>query len=247
MALRESIKWLLFPGLNLHARLRGKIIPRFFGQPKEGETRQVLDAGCGNGMLAWHSWKRGNRVLGISIKPDEVSRCRQLFNHHLRVPEEQLKFLEWNIYDIDKLSQAFDEIICTEVLEHLSKDREVVDSFYRNLKPGGVLHLCCPNAEHPDNQLTHLDEDESGGHFRSGYSVLQLRNILEASGFRVMEIRGLGGAIRQAANRNLISIQETFGFLPGFILFLLTWPLILLDPATPALPYSIYIQGQKSK
>jgi cyclopropane fatty-acyl-phospholipid synthase-like methyltransferase len=247
MALRETIKWLLFPGLNLHARLRGKTIPSYFGRPKAGETRQVLDAGCGNGMLAWHSWKRGNCVLGISIKPDEINRCRRLFNQHLQIPEGQLKFVDWNIYDIDKLGQAFDEIICTEVLEHLSKDHEVIESFRRNLKPGGVLHLCCPNAEHPDNQLTHLDKEESGGHFRSGYSVLELRSLLESAGFRVEEVRGLGGSIRQAINRNLIRIQQKSGFLPGFMLFLLTWPLVAFDPAKPRVPYSIYIQGRKDK
>jgi len=247
MRLREQFKWLLFPGINLHARLRYRILPHYFGPALPGTSRLVLDAGCGNGMLSYQSFQRGNCVLGISIKPDEISKACKLYHEHLHLPPDRIEFREWNIYDLEKLNLTFDEIICTEVLEHLSRDREVIAMFHRILKPAGVLHLCCPNAEHPDNQETHLDKKEAGGHFRSGYTVSELRNILESVGFRVGKIRGLGGPIRQAINRNLIRIQQRAGFLPGFVLFLLTWPLILFDSPRPKMPYSIYIQGQKGK
>ena len=71
--LRERLKWLFFPGLNLNARLRYKTLPTYFGSPQAGEERLVLDAGCGNGMLAYQAYLMGNKVLGVSIK-DEVTR-----------------------------------------------------------------------------------------------------------------------------------------------------------------------------
>src|SRR5688500_15283996 len=95
--MRERIKWALFPGMNLHARLRGQTRPSRFGSPRSGETRDVLDAGCGNGMLAYHSYRRGNRVLGISIKEGEIARNRKLFQEYLGVPEDRLSFRVHNI------------------------------------------------------------------------------------------------------------------------------------------------------
>jgi 2-polyprenyl-3-methyl-5-hydroxy-6-metoxy-1,4-benzoquinol methylase len=166
--MRDRVKWLLFPGLNLHARLRNRVLPANFASPRNGESRLVLDAGCGNGMLAYQSYLRGNRGLGISIKTGEVERNRRLFHAVLKVPEERLRFEVMNLHDLESLGMEFDEIICTEVLEHIADDRRVCESFYHALKPGGVLHLCCPNADHPDNQTHSLDKHEAGGHVRSG-------------------------------------------------------------------------------
>jgi hypothetical protein len=62
--MKQRIKWILFPGLNLHAWLRYVEMPKYLGRPRNGECRTVLDAGCGNGLLAYQ---------GVSIN-DEVER-----------------------------------------------------------------------------------------------------------------------------------------------------------------------------
>src|SRR5262245_29249806 len=101
MSMRERVKWSLFPGLNLHARLRWKELPRRFGTARPGESRLVLDAGCGNGMLSYRAYERGNRVVGVSIEAEKVARCRRLFNEHLQIPVERLDFRVHNLYDIE--------------------------------------------------------------------------------------------------------------------------------------------------
>src|SRR5205823_4161108 len=107
---------------------------------------------------------RGNRVLGISIKEGEIARNKRLFNEHLRIPEDRLRFLVHNLYEVQSLGMQFDEIICTEVLEHITEDEQICRSFRQILKPNGTLHLCCPNADHPDNQREPIDVAEEGGH-----------------------------------------------------------------------------------
>lgn len=245
MALRERVKWMLFPGSNLHARLRYRVLPRFFGTASKDELRLVLDAGCGNGMFSYASYRKGNRVLGLSIKEAEVARNQKLFNGLFRIPNDQLTFRVMNLYDVETLGMSFDEIICSEVLEHLSRDRDICLSFWKVLKPGGTLHLCCPNADHPDNLHGPLDPNETGGHVRPGYTLATYKALLEPIGFRIEQQVGIGGPIRQAFNKQIIRIEERVGAIPGFLLSWIALLFVWLDPRSPRIPYSIYIRAVK--
>jgi SAM-dependent methyltransferase len=243
--LRERIKWKLFPGLNLHARLRYRTLPTKFRGPSNGREQSVLDAGCGNGMLAYQSCRLGNRVIGVSLKTGEIARNQKLFNEYLGIPEERLSFRVHNLYDVKSLGRTFDEIICTEVLEHIERDDEVCRAFFEILNPGGVLHLCCPNADHPDHEAGRLDEDESGGHVRAGYTGESYRALLEPVGFVVSEPIGLGGPLRQACNKRITRAQE-IGRLPlGLAAFAVLAPLAALDGPVPRVPYSLYVSARK--
>jgi SAM-dependent methyltransferase len=243
--LRDVLKWWLFPGINLHARQRYRILPQYFQAPHNGRPGVVLDAGCGNGMLSFQSYLLGNCVTGISIKEGEVSRNQRLFNDYLGIPRERLRFQVHNLYELGELGLEFNEIICSETLEHIDRDDDVCRSFFEALKPGGVLHLCCPNAEHPDNQAHHLDESESGGHVRAGYTWESYQSLLEPIGFEVSDPVGLGGSLRQACNKRITQAQH-FGRLPlGLMTFLTLAPIAAFDGKTPSVPYSLYVRARK--
>jgi SAM-dependent methyltransferase len=243
--MKQRIRWWLFPGPNLHARLRYRVLPVFFGTGSTGAERQVLDAGCGNGMLSYQSYRRGNRVLGISIKESEVTGCQGLFNGLLGIPEDRLQFRKWNLYEVERLGLQCDEIVCSEVLEHLARDAEVCRSFWNLLNPGGVLHLCCPNAEHPDNAAKELDPGETGGHVRAGYTMATYRALLEPIGFRIAASVGIGGPVRQAFNRQVIRLQERNWRLLASALCLASVGFLWMDSIRPRVPYSIYVRAVK--
>jgi 2-polyprenyl-3-methyl-5-hydroxy-6-metoxy-1,4-benzoquinol methylase len=225
---RLGLKWAFFPGLNLHARLRYSRLPRQFGAA-DGEARRVLDAGCGNGMLAYASYLRGADVLGISLKEREVSGCRALFNVHLGISDGRLAFAKSDLYELELERESFDEIICTEVLEHIRDDRLICRKLWQALKPGGVLHLTAPNAEHPYNGSFPLDHDEQGGHVRPGYTPRDWRDLLEPIGFRIAAVEPLGGPVRQFFNRRIKEAQRRFGPAAGLPLFLLALPFLPLE------------------
>lgn len=247
MTFRLFIKWLLFPGVNLHSRLRFAEIPRHFGKPEAGARRTVLDAGCGNGMLSYRSYLLGNTVRGLSIKEPEVAGCRALFNAYLRLPEEKISFRKQNLYDARFEPCAFDEIICTEVLEHIVRHDAVCGKFWHALKPGGILHITAPNARHPYNQQFPLDAGENGGHVRTGYTPDSYHALLEPLGFSIEIIQPLGGPLRQFCNRHIKTAQEHFGPLAGVPLFLLSLPALLAEPWVPARgePFAYYVKARK--
>lgn len=243
--LRTTLKWWLFPGVNLHARLRYRRLPKEFTVASPDRPRRVLDAGCGNGMLAYQAYLRGNSVIGVTFKPEEAQGARQLFNEKLGAPVERLEFRQGNLYNLDFPDGYFDEIICAEVLEHLRRDADVVRSFQRILKPGGVLHVCCPNADHPYNQTFPLDPYERGGHVRPGYTMASYAELLEPAGFRIEKQFGLGGAIRQAFNARIKEVQRRRGAAAGLPLFFASLLALPFESrrSEREQPFSIYVRA----
>jgi SAM-dependent methyltransferase len=241
-------RWVIFPGMNLHARHRYERLPDFFGEARCGEVRRVLDAGCGNGMLTYSSYLKGNRVIGISIKREEVATCQQLFNGFHKIPTSDLEIRCGNLYEADFPEESFDEIICTEVLEHIRRDEEVCRRFWHWLKRGGVLHACSPNADHPYNKTFPLDPEEQGGHVRPGYTQSSYRALLEPIGFRIDRFVGIGGALRQAINRRIKEAQEHWGVYAGLPLFAVALPLLRFESShsEEKLPFSIYVRAVKA-
>jgi SAM-dependent methyltransferase len=230
--------------LNLHARERYQRVPAQFGSEIWPGTT-VLDAGCGNGMLAYRAWQRGAAVLGISIKQNEVEGCRTIFNHAKQIPETSLRFENLNLYTMSGTESQFDAIICTEVLEHIRDDQGVCAKFFEILKPNGCLHLTSPNAEHPYNRAFPLDSGERGGHVRMGYTRDSYRALLEPLGFSVEAVSGLGGPIRQAFNRRIKATQERLGASAGLPLFFAALPFLWLDSESPRVPFSLYARARK--
>jgi len=238
----------MYPGVNLHARLRYRRLPQYIGSSMDEFSRRVLDAGSGNGMLSYQGFLKGNRVIGISFKSTEVAGCRQLFNHYLGIPEDRLEFREGNLYELGFPDNYFDEIVCAEVLEHLRHDASVCRAFWRMLKPGGVLHVCAPNAEHPYNAAFPLDANESGGHVRPGYTLASYRALLEPIGFEIVETGELGGAVRQFFNSRIKNAQQRYGTLAGFPLFVVALLILPFEPrrSEREMPFSIYVRAAKS-
>jgi 2-polyprenyl-3-methyl-5-hydroxy-6-metoxy-1,4-benzoquinol methylase len=139
--IKQYCRHWLYPGINLHARQRYRILPDYFGASGGEGTHLVLDAGCGNGMLSYQSYRKGNMVIGVTIKDGEVARCRRYFNGFLGIPDNILSFRKMDLLELASLGLAFDEIICSEVLEHIIDDRAICDIFSRIIKPGGILHV----------------------------------------------------------------------------------------------------------
>jgi SAM-dependent methyltransferase len=237
----DAVKWVLFPGLDLHTRCRRRFLQRFI---REGSL-ETLDAGCGNGALSLAACHKGNKVLGVTLDKEQIQRNREFFAHWGGAAAEQLQFAVWNIYDLRKLGRKFDQILCIETLEHITRDAEVVAIFHDILKPGGILHLCCPNAQHPEHHLGRVNGPEDGGHVRDGYTWESYRALLEPAGFRIETRVGLGSSVLLALDRPVRFIRNHFGTLAAIPLFLVVWPFTWMDHLNPPVPFSVYVKAIK--
>ena len=233
-------KRLLFPGLNLHTRCRYRFLASYF---RNGPI-ETLDAGCGNGALSYAAYRRGSRVLAVTMAEDQVKKAREYYSF-IGTDPGRLRFEVRNLYDLPQVNQTFDQIICSETLEHIARDQLVIQYFYSMLREGGVLHLCCPFSEHPGNK-GHVCTDESvGWHVRDGYTLQSYRALLEPAGFQIVKSVGFGSPLLVRLSNIIQNLWNEKGMAAALPVFLLTWPLQFLDYQNPAAPWSLYVQCVK--
>jgi SAM-dependent methyltransferase len=239
-ALKNLIRNLIYPGLDLHTRNRASLCQYW----KTG-ARDVLDAGSGNGYFSWLAYKSGARVVALNYEQGQVEKARDFLIGFRKADPTRLRFEQYNLYDLKEEHRVFDEIICFEVLEHLRRDREVLEQFYRILKPGGVLHLCCPNRLHPRHQAEVLDVDETGGHVRPGYTEAEYRQLLEPIGFKIKKVVGIGTPGVFYADKILRTIRHRIGDVVTLPLLPVALPFVWLARLNPRVPFSLYVQAVK--
>jgi SAM-dependent methyltransferase len=238
---RNSVRLFLMPGFDLFTRRRVRLVKYWHTGP-----RRVLDAGFGNGWFSYLAYRSGATVVAVSNEISQVEKAKAFYNGWLGIPAERLSFQLMRFHDLDQLgSNSFEEIICYEALEHVIEDQKVCRSFHDLLVPGGALHLCCPNAEHPRWVAEPLDhKSQWGGHVRAGYTVRTFCSLAEPLGFKLTQVDGMGGPALSAADQVLQVIRGKIGDgLASPIAFALL-PLATFDKC-PAVPYSIFVRFRK--
>jgi SAM-dependent methyltransferase len=239
---RNLLRFLWLPGTDIFTRRRTALEKNW----RRGQ-RRVLDAGFGNGWFSYRAYKSGAAVTALAIGQGLVPKAQALYNEFLDIPEASLVFRQMNLYDLGKLNDTFDEIICYETLEHISDDRVVCELFWRLLRPGGVLHLCCPNSEHPRWQAEPLDLAESGGHVRHGYTETTFRALLEPIGFRIDLVEGVGGPLLVLLQEKVQApLRHRFGEGAAAAVALMAAPFVACDNRSPPVPFSVYVRAVRA-
>lgn len=99
-----------------------------------GPKTRVLDLGCGHGVFGAELKKRGCQV---TFADEEQGLLPELSN----APFQRINL---DRDDITALGE-YDLVICSNVLEHLAKPRQFLDSAHRILSPKGMLYLSWTN------------------------------------------------------------------------------------------------------
>ena len=123
-----------------------------------------------------------------------------------------LQMGQWDVRNIDIVSdicaipepdQAFDALLCTEVLEHLPKPVDALVEFSRLVRPGGMLILTAPFSS-----LTHF----APYHFATGFNRYFYEYHLEALGFEIRNMDPNGNYFEFVAQelRRVQSVANSF-------------------------------------
>jgi 2-polyprenyl-3-methyl-5-hydroxy-6-metoxy-1,4-benzoquinol methylase len=167
----------LFAAEDRHFWFRSRnrcIVAALRSLPDFAETREVLEVGCGTGVVLaeLHRLFPDGRVIGMDLFPEGLVYARRRFAGTL---------IQGNVFD-HVFEQSFDLLAAFDVIEHLDDDEKILRRFREQLRPGGHLivtvpaHMCL---------WSYFDE---AAHHRRRYSARELRSKLTAAGFTVIHL-----------------------------------------------------------
>jgi len=113
---------------------------------KNVKNIDILDLGCGGGLVCEALSKLGAHVTGI----DFVKKNIEIAKIHAK--QSKLK-IDYRFDDIDtiNLKNKFDVILILEVIEHLDNYENLIKKIKHNLKPGGKMIFSTINKTHLAN------------------------------------------------------------------------------------------------
>lgn len=100
------------------------------------KNKNILDIGCGGGILSESLAKDGAHVTAVDLSHDAI-----------KVAIDHAKTLDINYQVISaedlakQKPQYFDAITCMEMLEHVPDPQSILDAAFKMLKPGGYAFL----------------------------------------------------------------------------------------------------------
>jgi 2-polyprenyl-6-hydroxyphenyl methylase/3-demethylubiquinone-9 3-methyltransferase len=104
--------------------------------------KQVLDIGCGGGILSEAMARRGAQVTGIDMGAAPLAVAKlHLLESKLDIRYEQVSAEDYAA----RHAGSFDIVTCLEMLEHVPQPAQIITACRRLLKPGGHLFVSTIN------------------------------------------------------------------------------------------------------
>jgi 2-polyprenyl-6-hydroxyphenyl methylase/3-demethylubiquinone-9 3-methyltransferase len=106
------------------------------------DKQNILDVGCGGGILAESMAKFGGNVTGI----DQSEIAIKIAQLHAKENNLSINYKLLNIEDfLKKDSSKFDVITCLEMIEHVPDPASIITSCSKKLKKNGRLYVSTIN------------------------------------------------------------------------------------------------------
>jgi 2-polyprenyl-6-hydroxyphenyl methylase/3-demethylubiquinone-9 3-methyltransferase len=183
---------------NVYQTLRGILRKRFIMDILADWQGSLLDIGCNKGMYL-HAYQGGER-FGVDLSLPVLQKIRD--------PQHTLHLAVADAENLGCLAaDAFDHVLCSEVLEHCLHPEKVFQGIAHILKLGGTALITTPNYRGQKPQWISLgplhevgvecDCDE--GYFHTAYRPKELQELSEQAGLQVVKAGTLEKQIKYAA------------------------------------------------
>lgn len=192
---------------SLYARLREPHLLEML-ELREGEF--ILDLGCGAGYFTERIAENGARCCGIDTDRRSLGLARD------NVPAT---FICGSVTDIPIKDNTIEKTLLADVLEHVEEDDRVISELCRIARDKSLLVISVPSREGllSSTRLHRLFHEEKGSpeyHVRNGYTLDDLKGLLERHNVRVVEVRYavtlLGEVFLEALKLMLLLVKKDY-------------------------------------
>ena len=105
-------------------------------------ARQVVDVGCGGGLLSESLASHGARVTGIDMADASLAVARM----HMKDSGLEIDYRKTMAEALaDENPGRYDVVVCMELLEHVPRPASILEACARLAKPGGDLFFATVN------------------------------------------------------------------------------------------------------
>jgi trans-aconitate methyltransferase len=189
-ALEERVA-LMAPARRLRLAMAEREVRAF----DRGRRVQVLDAGCGDGLLSLSMAKRNPDWELLGVDRDEGA----LAGAAERARARRLPNVRFEPADLEQPLPAagFDAVLAIECLSEIPDDRRALEVLAAALAPGGLLVVQVPDREWcpvlPGSATTWREQ------VRQGYAAAEIAAALSALGLEAIAVEPTFHALVQAA------------------------------------------------
>lgn len=106
-----------------------------------GDTKSILDVGCGNAWVAREFLRKGKLVLSLDISSTNPSIAKKLY------PSEKHFGITADSFHLPFSNNSFDCVIASEIIEHVAEPSKFVKELFRVVKKGGSFIVTTPYKE----------------------------------------------------------------------------------------------------
>ena len=109
---------------------------------KSISKKNVLDIGCGGGLISESLAKKKAKVTGIDENICSIKQAKE----HAKISSLKIKYINQSLDSFfNKNKKKFDLILCLEVLEHVDNVEEALKKISKLMNPDGTLILSTIN------------------------------------------------------------------------------------------------------
>lgn len=154
----------------------------------------LLDVGCGGGLVSLPMLKSGATVTGIDANAYNIKAATE----HATKYNLKIDFLNETAEEHLKLNNKYDIVICLEVIEHVANSKEFIQTLTKLIKPGGMLICSTINKTIKSYGLAIIMAEyvlgwvPRGTHDHAKFiKPSELKRMLSGSGRDIKELQGI--------------------------------------------------------
>ena len=227
LRLIKKIFYQFFPSAHASAYIRSLYFRNFL---KNFSFSEALDAGCGPGLFTLYLAKRfpESLICGCNISREEIEECKK---EKLDRNITNVSFFQSDLLTLRDKGK-YDFAFSIDVLEHIRGNRTVIKNIYNALRTNGIFYLAMPYE--PGHKFLFPRNKHIQGyinwakieHIGDQYSLDEISNILEETGFKIITKKHTFGFFGKLAwefdmmTENCISVKhiiQPFIFISGFL------------------------------